>query len=66
MAFLSAYRAAGPLSHLSLTRDGANPDNAERLRQFRCCLPVSLRNAYPWPYLLPKAAGKVVPIRKIA
>lgn len=66
MAFLSAYRAQGPLSDLSVTRDGSNPDNAERLRQFRNCTTPQLRNAYPWPYLLPKAAGKVVPIRKIA
>jgi hypothetical protein len=66
MAFLSKFIATGPLTHLSLTRDGTNPTNAERLRQFRECVPPALHNPYPWPYLLPKRAGTVVPIRRRA
>lgn len=67
MAFLSRYFACGPLSDLSVTRNGFNPDNAERLRRFRQCFTPELRNAYPWPYLIPKASGKVVRFpRKVA
>lgn len=68
MAFLSAFRGLGPLTHLSLTRDGANPTNAERLRQFRERVPPALHNPYPWPYLQPKpkASAQVVPFRKSA
>lgn len=64
--FLATYMDAGPLSHLSCNRDGSAFTNAERLRQFRECVLPSLRNPYPWPYLLPKARGKVIPFRKTA
>lgn len=67
MRFLSLYRAQGPLSHLSLTRDGKNLTNAERLRLYRECVPPSLHNPFPWPYLQPKQlAGKVIRFRKRA
>lgn len=66
MKFLAPYMARGPLSDLSVNRDGSNPDNAERLRRFRLCFSPALRNAYPWPYLAPKAPGKVVRFTRAA
>ncbi len=67
MRFLAPYLARGPLSRLSVNRGGQVMTNAERLVAFRACVPVSLRNPYPWPYLQPKRlpAG-VVPFRKSA
>lgn len=66
MRFLHRLFAQGPLTHLSVTRDGANPTNGERLRQYREHVPPALHNPYPWPYLTPKASSKVIPFPRRA
>ena len=55
MRFLAPYLARGPLSHLSVNRGSQPMTNEQRLVAFRACVPVSLRNPFPWPYLQPKA-----------
>jgi hypothetical protein len=65
MRFLKPYMQRAPLSGLSVTHgDAPVPTNRERLDALRSCLPPSLNNPYPWPYLQPKIlpAG-VVPLR---
>ena len=64
--FLAPYFAQGPLSRLSVNQGDRVYTNAERLTALRDCLPVTLRNAYPWPHLLPRRVGKVIPLRRIA
>ena len=64
--FLSAYFAQGPLSGLSVNKGERVHTNAERLVALRECMPVSLRNPYPWPYLQRKPAAMVIPFRRIA
>lgn len=47
--FLKEYMEQAPLSALSVSRgDSRVPDNQERLRAYRECVPQPLYNSYPW------------------
>ena len=47
--FLKEYMEQAPLSGLSVSRgDAPVPDNGERLRAYRECVPPPLYNNYPW------------------